>query len=72
MTATYQLALHEFKSEFVDWIKQRFQAGKVTVTSEEEEDETMFLPKNLRNRQRLLKSIENVEAGRLIEVNIDD
>jgi hypothetical protein len=72
MTATYQLALHEFKPEFVDWIKQKFQAGKVTVTIEEEEDETTFLLKNPRNRQRLLKSIENVEAGRLVDVNIDE
>ena len=71
MTATYQLSLDELQPSFVDQLKQMHQNGQVKVTVEvlEEHDETEFLLRNPKNRERLMEAIKNVEAGKVVEVD---
>ena len=74
MTATYQLTLDELEPSFVEQLKQMHHKGrvKVTVEVEEEHDETAFLLRNPKNREILLKSIEQAERGNVIEVDVDE
>lgn len=60
----------EYKNLFLEAAK----ATKATVQIDEqyvneEHDETEFLLRNPRNRERLMESIKNVEEGKLIEVD---
>ena len=72
MKATYQLSLEDLKPGFLRQLKRKHQSGQVTLTVlEEEQDETEFLLRNPKNKERLMEAINNVEQGKVVEVDID-
>lgn len=71
MTATYHLTLDELNPEFVDRLKQMFSAGQVTIMVENH-DETDYLLSDPANKAQLMRSMQQAEEGKLINVDFDD
>ena len=62
----------ELNSDFLKAIKTLFKNQRITVTVEAEIDTTEYLLRNEANRNFLEKSIEQMENGDIVKVNIDD
>lgn len=72
MKATYQLSLEDLKPGFLRQLKRKHPTGYVTLTvTEEEQNETEFLLRNSKNKERLMEAIKNVAEGKVVEVDID-
>ncbi len=71
MTATYQFSIEELTSDFFRKLKKNHPNSTVTLKVDSV-DETDFLLQNPKNREILLQSIAQVEAGNLIPVNFDN
>jgi antitoxin YefM len=54
------------------WLEGTLLEIIMLVDPANEEDETTYLLKSEANKKHLLKALDNVKKGNLIEVNIDD
>lgn len=69
MTTTFHVNETEINTRFLDALKLLFKNQNLTITVEADDDDTTAqLLSSPANRERLLRSIENVEAG----VNLGD
>jgi hypothetical protein len=71
MTATYQLSVEELSAEFFRKLKKFHPNASITLTVDNL-DETDFLLKNPKNREILMQSLAQAEAGNLIKVNLEN
>ena len=71
MTTTYQFSIEELSAEFIRKLKKFHQNGTITLLVDTI-DETEFLLQNPKNREVLLKSIAQAEAGNLVTVNFEN
>jgi|694.fasta_scaffold120916_3 hypothetical protein len=58
----------EINSDMLKAIKAAFKSKPVTITVEEDHDETAFLLSNPKNREKLLKSIAQHKTGELVDI----
>jgi hypothetical protein len=58
----------EINTDIVDAIKLAFKSKPVTITVEEESDETAFLLANSKNREILMESIAHYKKNELISI----
>lgn len=74
MTTTFQLNESELDAKFMKALKSMFKNKNLTLIVESTElDETDYLLSNPANKERLLKSVKNIEAGEgLIETNLTE
>ncbi len=77
MYTIYRINANELDNRFLKALKAMFKNKEIEIAvcdvTEIEEDETAYLLKSPANRERLLKSIENVSHNRnLVTVNLDD
>ena len=70
MTTTYQFSIEELSADFIRKLKKFHQNGTVTLLVDTE-DETDFLLQNPKNREVLLKSVAQAEAGNLTAVDFE-
>ena len=61
MTATYSLLKSELNTEFIVSIKNTFKSERISISIEEEMDETERIYLNKRLHEKLLKANENVK-----------
>ena len=68
------LELDELNPTLIEKLKGLYDASKarLTIILEDEEDETEFLLQSENNRQRLMKSIENIEKGNVITPDLNE
>ena len=71
MYTTFHLKASELNENFFKAVKTMFKSRNISITIEEDMDETEYLLASEANRKMLEKSLENVEQGKLIEVDID-
>jgi len=70
MHTTFHLKASELNEEFIKAVKVLFKGRNISITIEEDMDETEYLLSSEANRKMLEKSLENVKQGKLIEVDI--
>ena len=58
----------DINTDIIQAIKAAFKSKPVTITVEEDHDETAFLLSNPKNREKLLKSIAQHKAGELVDI----
>lgn len=61
MTATYSLLKSELNTEFIESIKNTFKSERISISIEEEIDETERIYLNKALHEKLLKANENVK-----------
>ena len=71
MYTTFHIRANELDDNFLKGIKKIFKSKRISITVEEDLDETDYLLSNPSNKKILEKSLKNAETGRLTEVNID-
>lgn len=69
MTTTYRLSANELTTKFLNGLKTLYKGKNISITVEEELDETEYLLQSETNRKILLESIKQAENGELIPVN---
>lgn len=73
MTATFELSVDEWNEEFFLQVKTLFKSGEIRGSVEPEEmDTTEYLLSNPANREHLMRAIENVRRGNVVEVDVDE
>jgi len=73
MKHVISLELDELDSTFIEKLRELYSTYTTHLTIElETEDETDFLLKSESNRDRLMKSIKNIEEGNVITPNLDE
>ena len=73
MYTTYHLqSAQEISTDILDAIKATFKSKPIKLTVEVDDDDTAFLMANPKNKEMLLKSIEQDRNGETIAVNIND
>jgi hypothetical protein len=58
----------DINADIIQAIKAAFKSKPVTITVEEDHDETAFLLSNPQNREKLLHSIAQHKAGELVDI----
>ena len=71
MTTTYRLSANELSTDILAALKKLYKGKTISITVEEEIDETDYLMKSEANRQMLLESIKQAKNGELITVNFN-
>ncbi len=74
MKHTITLELEELNSGLIDQLKELFKNARqkrVTITVDDEMDETDYLLESPANRERLLRSLENARQGNFVSPNLD-
>jgi tRNA A37 methylthiotransferase MiaB len=72
MYTTYHLrSPQEINNDIIEAIKAAFKGKPITLTIEEDNDETAFLMANPKNREMLLKSIAQDKNGEFVSVKIE-
>ena len=71
MITTYHLSSEELNEEFLERVKQTFGKKQLLITVEEDDD-TFYLLSNKDNRERLKQSIDQLDNGELVSVNLED
>lgn len=72
MYTTFHLrSPQEINNEIIEAIKTAFMGKAITITVEEDMDETAFLMSNPKNKEMLLKSIEQDRNGEFISLQLD-
>ena len=71
MYTTFHLKASEIDEELIKNIKSMFGKKNISITIEEDLDETAYLLSSTENRKKLKKSLEEAKAGELIEVNLN-
>ncbi len=72
--ATFLIDRNEFNESFVKKIRSLFKGSKhfsVTVSTEEDMDETTFITRHPKNKAMLDSAIKNINAGKTTAVDID-
>ncbi|MCU0376610.1 MAG: hypothetical protein MUF24_14995 [Chitinophagaceae bacterium] len=59
---------NDINADIIEAIKAAFKSKPVTITVEEDHDETAFLLSNYKNREKLLNSIAQHKAGELVDI----
>jgi hypothetical protein len=73
MYTTFHLkSAQEINTDIIEAIKAAFKDKPITLTVEEETDETAYLLSNPHNKTMLLESIAQDKRGEYISVNIAD
>ena len=71
MVAKYHLQANDLSVEFLTALKTLFKDKKISLTIKAEMDETEYLLASKANREALDKSLQNIEDGKVIEVDIE-
>ena len=71
MYTTFHLKASEIDEELIKNIKSIFGKKNISITIEEDLDETAYLLSSSENRKKLKQSLEEAKTGNLIEVSID-
>jgi len=71
MYTTFHLEAGEIDENFFKAVKAMFEGRSISITIEEEMDETEYLLSSEANRKVLMQSLENVKQGKLTKVDID-
>jgi antitoxin YefM len=69
MTTTYHLSATELNSTFIEKLKAIYKGKTISITVEEEIDETEYLLKSEANKTMLLASIKQAENSELITID---
>lgn len=73
MTATFELSAEEWNEEFFQKVKTLFNSERIRVSIEPAEmDTTEYLLRDPANREHLMRAIENVRRGNVVEVDLDE
>ena len=73
MYTTYHLqSPQEINNDIIEAIKAAFKGKPITLTVEEDNDETAFLMANPKNKEMLMASIAQDKAGKFVTVKIDE
>jgi len=70
MYSTFHIKASELNENFLAAVKKLFKSRTISITIEEEMDETEYLLASPANRKMLMESLQQAEEGDLIEVNI--
>lgn len=71
MYTEFHIKASDLDEKFLKRIKALFKSSKkISITVEEEPDETEYLLRSEANRKMLEQSIKEAESGNLIKVNI--
>ena len=71
MTTTYRLTANELSVDILSALKKLYKGKTISITVEEEFDETEYLLKSEANKQMLLESIKQAKNGELIPVSFN-
>ena len=71
MYTSFHLKANELNEDFLKKLQYMFKSKAISITVEEEVDETEYLLSTAANRKHLDDAIKNVKNGKLKEVNID-
>ncbi len=71
MAATFHIKTSELNENFFKALRMMFKSKRISITIEEEQDETEYLLGSSANRKALEKSLRNVQKGKLVEVDIE-
>lgn len=73
MTATFELSAEEWNEEFFQKVKTLLNSERIRVSIEPAEmDTTEYLLRDPANREHLMRAIENVRRGNVVEVNLNE
>jgi hypothetical protein len=72
MYTTFHIKAIELNENFLKKLKRMFGNKTISITVEEEQDETEYQLSSPANRKMLEKSLKEAKAGKLTEVNIDN
>lgn len=72
METTFHLNANELNTDFLEAVKKLFGGKDIIISVTSEADTTEYLLSDPERKQMLLKSIQEVEAEKLISVNLDD
>ncbi|MEI8203263.1 MAG: hypothetical protein WCH34_09645 [Bacteroidota bacterium] len=71
MYGTFHLKASELDENLIRKIKNVFGEKNISITIEEDIDETDYLLSNPENKKLLKKSLEEAKAGKLIEIDLE-
>lgn len=71
MYTSFHINASELNENFIKVLKALFKNKPISITVEEEQDETEYLLASPANRKKLEASLKNAATGKLVEVNID-
>ncbi len=71
MYTSFHIKANELDEKFIKGIKAMFKNKRITISVEEEMDETEYLLSTEANRKHLEKAVKNVKGGKTIKVDID-
>ena len=71
MYTSFHLNTSELNEDFLKKVKAMFKSKRISITVEEDLDETEYLLSTPANRKHLENSLSNVKAGKMTKVNID-
>jgi antitoxin YefM len=63
MTTTFHTTVEELDESFLESVRAAFKAGSIEI-SVSEADETAYLLRHPTNRERILRAVADVNAGR--------
>lgn len=63
MTTTFHTTVEELDESFLESVRAAFKAGSIEI-SVSEADETAYLLRHPANRERILRAVADVDAGR--------
>jgi len=72
MTAIYKLHVNELSTELINAIKETFKGKTVSITVQEDMDETDYLLSNEANKQFLEASEAELKAGKGIVFTVEE
>jgi antitoxin YefM len=72
MYTTFHLKASELNEEFLKKLKTLFKGKNISLSVEEDMDETEYLLSTEANRKHLMEAIENVEKGNLVKISGED
>ena len=71
MYTTFHVKADELDETFLKQLKTLFKRKSISISVEEDIDETEYLLRSEANRKMLEKSLAEANAGKLIKVDID-
>lgn len=71
MYTSFHLNADELNEDFFKKFKVMFKSKRISITVEEEMDETEYLLSTEANRKHLEEALKNVKAGKTTKFNLD-